>query len=204
MISLVSRHVAVFALLLLLVTAAFAGRVEGYSHLQHPLALLGVKPLPHAAWFNLLAFVLPGLAVAWVALRLRVNLTAGHAPAAPWSGRIGAQLMLISALAFAAQGLLPLDAGDFDGVRSGRHAAAWMVWWIAFASGGVLLSLGLRGAKRWPSVAGMTLFAALMLPILALVLPKLIPAGLAQRLAFALWFAWAIHAGYAMDRARQP
>jgi len=36
------------------------------------------------------------------------------------------------------------------------------------------------------------------------VLPNLLPAGIAQRLAFALWFAWAIHAGLAVSRAPQP
>jgi hypothetical protein len=142
----VCRYAAVVAALLFTGAAlVMAARVEGYSHVLHPLALLGAKPLPGAGLFNLLAFVLPGALVAWVAWRLRGMLPA----AARWPARIGAQLLLLSALAFALQGVLPLDAGDLDGVRSARHAAAWMVWWIAFATGGLLLARGLRGADGW-------------------------------------------------------
>ena len=204
MISLVSRHAALLAALLCIAMAVFAGRIEGYSHFQHPLALLGASPLPNAGWFNVVAFVLPGVLVAWMALRLRAAMPPGSDASISWLARIGAQLMLVSALAFAAQGLLPLDTSDLDGVRSGRHAAAWMVWWLAFSAGGVLLAAGLRRVESARSIVGTSLFAALLLPVLALVLPKLIPAGTAQRLAFALWFAWAIHAGYALDRLRQP
>lgn len=189
---------ALAALLAATAAVAFAAPFDGYSHLHHPLALLGAAPLPHATAFNLAMFVVPGLLVAWTALRLRAALAVASTPAGAastrWLPAIGAQLMLISALAFAAQGLLPLDASDLDGPRSGRHASAWMVWWIASAAGGVLLATGLR--KDWPVLAATSLLAAALLPVFALALPQLIPAGVAQRLAFALWFAWAIHAGH--------
>lgn len=208
-IAAVTGNAAALAVLMSATAAvAFAAPIGGYSHLHHPLALLGVAPLPHATAFNLMVFVVPGLLVAWTALRLRAALAgrAAGAPSTRWPARIGAQLMLISALAFAAQGLLPLDASDLDGARSGRHASAWTVWWLACAAGGVLLATGLR--KNWPVFAATSLFAA-VLPVFALVLPQLIPAGLAQRLAFALWFAWAIHAGHvarrhAVARQAQP
>ena len=203
-VSLLTRHAVPLAAVLFAGTAAFAGRIDGYSHQLHPLALLGVKPLPHADLFNLLGFVMPGLLVAWMTLRLRAAMPSGANAAASWSGRLGAQLMLVSALAFAAQGLLPLQADDLESVRSARHAAAWMAWWIAFAAGGALLAAGLRGAERWRFLASASLFAAAMLPVLALALPKLVPAGLAQRLAFALWFLWALQAGAAVNRAGQP
>ncbi|KQY51953.1 DUF998 domain-containing protein [Lysobacter sp. Root494] len=205
LVSLLSRHAALAAMLLFAGTAVFAGRIDGYSHAQHPLALLGASPLPHAWIFNLLAFVVPGLLLAWGALRLREALPAGADGTTPWSGRVGAQLMLVSALAFAAQGVLPLDAGDLEGVRSARHAAAWMVWWIAFAAGGLLLALGLRGhVLRWRGIAASSLLAALLLPVLALLLPMLVPAGSAQRLAFALWFLWALQTARVVNRVLQP
>lgn len=205
LVSLLSRHAALVALLLFAGIAAFAGRIDGYSHAQHPLALLGASPLPHARLFNLLAFVAPGLLAAWGALRLRAALPASADGTAPWSGRLGAQLMLVSALAFAAQGVLPLDAGDLESVRSARHAAAWMVWWIAFAAGGLLLALGLRGsALAWRGIAASSLLSALLLPVLVLLLPMLVPAGSAQRLAFALWFLWALPTARVVNRALQP
>lgn len=193
------------AMLLFAGMAVFAGRIDGYSHAQHPLALLGAEPLPHAGLFNLLALVVPGLLVAWSALRLRASLPSSVDRARSWSGRLGAQLMLMSALAFAAQGLLPLDGTDLEGARSARHAAAWMVWWIAFSAGGVLLANGLRGSVApWRGIATSSLLAAFLLPVLALLLPMLVPAGSAQRLAFALWFLWALRTARIVNRVLQP
>ena len=205
LVFLLSRHAALLAVLLFAGAAAFAGRIDGYSHAQHPLALLGAKPLPHAWLFNLLAFVVPGLLVGWGALRLRAAMPANAHEMMSWLGRIGAQLMLVSAAAFVAMGVLPLDTGDLEGARSARHASAWMVWWIAFVAGGVSIAAGLRGSPaRWRPVANSSLLAALLLPVLALLLPTLIPAGIAQRLAFALWFLWALHASRVVNRVRQP
>lgn len=204
----VSRHAAVWAAVVFaLALAGFGSGVDGYSHLQHPVAWLGAEPLPHAAAFNLLAFVVPGLLVAGVALRFRSALSvpagAGGKAAPAWSARIGAQLVLLSALAFALQGILPLDATDLDGARSGRHAAAWTAWWIAFATGCAALATGLRGDRAWHATAALSSLAAVLVPVCALVLPHLLPAGLAQRLAFALWLAWAIHAGTMANRRGQ-
>jgi hypothetical membrane protein len=201
------RHAAVLATVLFAVSAiGFGARVDGYSHSQHPLALLGAAPVSHALAFNLLAFVLPGALVASVAVRLRRRLAGSGDPRAlRWSARIGAQLLLIAALVFAVQGLLPLDASDLEGVRSSRHAAAWMVWLIAFVAGGVLFGVGMRRAPSWRAMATTTLAAAFATPLLAIVLPGVVSAGIAQRLAVALWFAWAILAGALVARrGRQP
>ena len=99
-----------------------------------------------------------------------------------------------AAVAFAAQGVFRLDANELDGAQNGAHAAAWMAWLIGFAVGGVLLGAGLRGAAPWRTLATLSLGTAVLLPVVALVLPAFIPAGHAQRLAFGLWFAWAIAA----------
>jgi len=202
--SLISTHAAVLAALLFTVASVgFAARVADYSHALHPLSLLGAMQVPSASAFNWVAFVLPGGLVAWVALRLRgqVSLSAGSGRAAQWAARLGAQLLLISALAFAVQGLLPLDMDDLDGVRSSRHAAAWMVWWIAFVAGGVLWAIGTRAHAQARQLAVVWLWMALLLPVLTLVLPRLLLPGIAQRLAFALWFGWSIYAGHVVNRA---
>lgn len=195
---LLSRHAgSVAAALCASAGAGYAAALEGYSHAQHPLAVLGARTVPHAVPFNLLAFVLPGLLVAWGMLRLRAALPA----TARWPARIGTQMALLSALAFAAQGLLPLDLGDMDGPASRRHAAAWTAWWVAFAGGGALLASGLARWPAWRRLAAATMLAATMVPAFALFVAVLLPAGIAQRLALALWFAWAIAAGVAVSRA---
>lgn len=197
----VSRVAIATALLSFAAAATWMGaRIDGYSHLQHPLALLGASPLPGATGFNLAGFVVPGVLVAGVMLQLRSAL--GRCARASWAARIGAQLALVSALAFAAQGLLPLDATDLDGIRSGRHAAAWMVWCSASAAGGLLLAAGSGRAATgaWRTLAAVSLLVAFAVPACALLLPHLVPAGVAQRLAFAAWFAWAVAAAHAVAR----
>lgn len=197
LLSSLSRHGGLVAAALCLGAGlGFATATEGYSHAQHPLALLGATMMPHAHAFNLLAFVLPGALVAVVALRLRAVL----GDRAGWAARIGAQALLLSSLAFAAQGLLPLDLTDLESVASGRHAAAWMLWWIAFATGGALLALGLRRQPEWSSLAGATVVAVMLLPLFVLLVPHLLPAGIAQRIAFATWFGWAAVAGSMLSR----
>ena len=202
--SLLFRHAAVLAALLFTVASlVFAARVADYSHALHPLSLLGARQMPSGSIFNWAAFVLPGGLVAWVALHLRgqVSFLAGPGRASQWAARVGAQLLLISALAFAVQGLLPLDMDDLDGVRSSRHAAAWMVWWIAFVAGGVLWVIGTRANAQARQLATVSLWAALLLPVLALVLPRLLLPGIAQRLAFVVWFGWSIYASHVINRA---
>ena len=155
-------------------------RLEGYSHALHPLALLGAAGVPGALAFNVLGLIVPGLLAATVALGLyqAVPATAG------WLPRIGARMLLISALAFAAQGLLPLDPQDLDGPGSGLHASAWMAWWVAFIAGAPMLAAGVQGI-RWLTIAAAGVLLAMML-----VPPSLLDPPLAQRIALVAWLLW--------------
>lgn len=170
----------------------FALPATGYLHGQHPVALLGARQWPGAIWFNLVVFVLPGLLMVPVALRLYSALAVG---AGFWC-RIGARLGLLSVLGFALQGLLPLDLDDLDGAGSKWHAAAWLGWWLAFVPGALLLAFG-RIPAPWVGVA-----AASVLLIIVWAPPAWLPAGAAQRLACLLWFGWWAMAAHRMDVAR--
>jgi hypothetical membrane protein len=156
----------------------FGIALDGYSHALHPLGLLGASGVPHARTFNVVAFVVPGLFLAGAGLGLRSRLDA-----AGWPARIGATLVVLSALAFAAQGVFPLDPEHLDSGDSRYHAAAWTLWWVSFAPGAALLASGAR--PRLLHVA-----AAVGVPVLALVASGLVGGALAQRLAFAAWFGW--------------
>lgn len=153
----------------------------GYSQLRHPLAALGAHGAPHATAFNLLGYVLPGLLLAWQAWRWRSGSTA-----AGWRLRIGLQLVLLSALAFAAQGLLPLDPRDLAAPASRLHALAWMAWWTAFVPGALLTAGGMRAGIA--SAAALVL--AVLVPVLVLSGGILLPPALAQRAAVVLWLLW--------------
>ena len=161
---------------------AFGARFDEFSHAQHPVGLLGASLVPGAAAFNVCAFILPGLLAALAAIGLR-----GGLGDAGWPARIGTQALLLSALAFAAQGVLPLDSRDIDSAASRLHAAAWTAWWIASVVAGLLLAIGFPSRRGGHAIALAACFASV--PVFALVLPGLLPAGLSQRIAFAAWFA---------------
>lgn len=165
---------------------AFGSALEGYSQALHPVALLGAQGVTHAQVFNLLGFVLPGLLLAFVGWRLREAQPAD----APWPPRIGAWLVMLSALAFAMQGVLHLDPRDLEAVGSRLHASAWTLWWVAFAAGAILIAIGRwrGGNDRLPAWTGV--LAATVLVMLALLGPLAMPAAIAQRAAFAVWFLW--------------
>lgn len=176
----------------------FGLALPGYSQSAHPLAVLGAKGFPHATAFNWLGFVLPGLLASVLMLELRLRLPAG----AGWHLRIGAQLLLLSALGFVALGLLPLDPADLHNSSSSYHATAWMLWWVAFVPGAALLAMGLRGQPAWRTVVRISVIAALLLLVLVLFAVDWLPAGTAQRVAFAVWWAWLCVIGLTPRAAR--
>jgi len=154
----------------------------GYSQLRHPLAVLGASGAPHANVFNLLGYMLPGLLLAWLAWRWRSDRAV-----AGWRLRIGLQLVLLSTLGFAAQGLLPLDPRDLAAPASRLHALAWMAWWTAFVPGALLM---VGGGMRADVASAAALVFAVLVPVLVLSGGILLPPALAQRSAVVLWFLW--------------
>lgn len=154
-------------------------QLEGYSHLQHPVALLGAAGVPGAGAFNLLGFVIPGLLVAVAAIALR-----GRLVGARWPKRIGARVLMLSGLAFALQGALPLDPSDLDADASRMHAASWVLWWVAMFPALVLLAIRER-MLTLVLVIGAAAFALATL---------LATPAIGQRVATLVWFAFGVAA----------
>src|SRR5688500_3039830 len=168
----------------ILAVIGFSVALDGYSHVMHPLALLGARGVAGATAFNLLGFVVPGALAAVVTLRMRTRLP----KQVGWAGGVGAALLLLSALAFAAQGLLPLDPHDLDGPVSQWHATCWTLWWIAFLPGAGLLALGLLRGGGWRGFALLAVVAAVGGLVLTVVSGVLLPGPVAQRLLLVLWW----------------
>lgn len=175
----------------------FGWALSGYSHVTHPIAVLGAKGIPHANAFNLLGLMLPGLlaSAAMLSMRQRLPRDAG------WPVRIGAQLLFLSTLGVVALGLLPLDPEDLHNASSSYHATAWMLWWVAFVPGALLLALGLRGRAGWWGIGRASVLAAVGMLYAVLFAVDTLPAGVAQRLGFGIWWIWVAWAGWAAWRA---
>ena len=164
----------------------FAAALPEFSHAHHPLGWLGAAGVPGAALFNVLGFVVPGMLAVWAFVRLRARLPVG---AARWAG-IGCWMLALSALAFAAQGVWRLDLSDLDGPISQRHATMWLLWWLAFAAGALVLGTGLLRERIWRGVA-IAFVVASAIAVLLNALPVL--AGpIAQRVVLAVWLACVI------------
>lgn len=192
----------VFALAL-----AWAGaQLEGYEHARHSVGVLGSTRSPVAAIFNATGFELPGALLAIAALALGRALRRGQAS---FAARIGADLMVIAGVAFAAQGVFPLDLSDGDGAASQRHVLALTVAMIAMLPSMLLLAGGLRRAQGWralPQLGGA--FAALLVLALAWPPHEWLPgwegrSGFSQRLALLAFFAWPALVALVVIRRRQ-
>ncbi len=166
-------------------------RIDGYSHLVHPLGVLGARQLGAAGLaFGLLACVVPGLVHAWQALRLR-----GALPRATgWAARIGMQLLLVAALAFAAQGLLRLDLESLDSGPGRWHASAWLGWALAFPVGALLVGFGAWRQPGW-RLACVGLLVAGAVVACGAFLDGGAAAPLLQRAAVLAWLLWGMWAG---------
>lgn len=166
----------------------FGAALPGFDPLGHPVALLGAIGVPHAQAFSWLGFVLPGLLACAVGVRLlrRVPRTA------PWSMRVGVQLLALAGLAFAAMGLLPLDASDIESPASQYHASVWMLWVLAFVPGALMFGIGALRLPGWRTPALLHLGCGLAMVLAAFVLQAWLPAPIAQRLAYACWLLWLV------------
>lgn len=177
----------------------FGAMLDGFSHATHPVALLGARGVPRWWAFDLFGFVLPGL-LAWAAM---VRTSIADNARVDGGGRllgVGWTLCALAALAFAAQGMLPIDARQGFGYGVARlHTAAWTVWWIAFAAGGVLLAIGWRGriALRFA-----TAFAVALVLAFSFVAMPGAPA-IGQRIAFVAWLAWVACVGWGLWLPRE-
>lgn len=168
----------------------FGAVLPGYSQATNPMALLGARGVPRWLAFDALGFVVPGMLAWWAHVRAGWRWQTRTLPMGPVAA-IGWTLCTMAALAFAAQGMLPVDATKGFGYGVGRlHTAAYMVWWIAFAAGAVLLAIG--GGENAPLRRVRIGTLAALVVVIAFVLLVAIPGApaLGQKIAFAVWFVW--------------
>ena len=115
--------------------------VESFRLSQHGMGLLAAKNMPHGNvwrlvghwWIGLLALV-PAIATLQAGERegLRALRMAGY-------------FWIIAAVAYALQGLWPLDLKDLESRNNQLHSVANTVWWLAATAGAVAWALARRG-----------------------------------------------------------
>lgn len=178
-----------------------AVRTDGYTHGTKAVSELGAAGAPHAAAFNLLAFVLPGVLV--VVLAAVIRRAAG-----PRGARTGPVLLAGSGIALVAAGVFPVDMAHPASAVSVAHAAGSMLTGIFWAAAlfwlGPLLrrDLGLRTLGRLTPWFMLFLLANVAWQAAwqsgGLVLP-----GWGQRIGFAGYFLWVALTGLALATRRR-
>ena len=166
-----------------------AAPLPNFRHSRHPPALLGAIGYPGATAWNVLGFIVTGVLAAMATQMLYRSLRRAGAGA---TARIGATVMLLSALAFAMQGVFPLDIDQpMDEGPSRIHITVWNLWWMAAAAGALLVGIGVRSLPRWRSLLPVgVLVAAGMAAVLMAPDIGAIGVGWRQRIALAMWFGW--------------
>ena len=172
-----------------------------------PIGSLGAVGAPGASWFNALGLALSGLMLLVFSIALESILTCSGAGR---TLRLGTGMLMISALAFAAQGAFPFDPSEPDGAASQRHAAALALSLLALVAASAFAAAGLRRAPRWRALAwGGLLLGATLALFLACPPQQLFPPlegrpAAAQRLVLAAYFGWfALAAAVALRRVPQ-
>lgn len=180
----------VAALVWVAAVVVFGARLDGFDQMRHPVSLLGARGVPGGNVFSLVGFVLPGLLAAVAALDLILRMPAS----ASRPLRVGGQMLLLAAIAFAAMGLFPLDVEDIENRASQFHASAWLLWLVAFCAAAIALRFGAGRDRNWRPLATLTLACATWIACSAFLFEIAMPVAMAQRLAFLGWLVWLLGA----------
>ena len=179
----------------LAVYLVMAGLRPDYSFLTKAVSKLGSVYAPHRWWWNVLGYILPGLAIALLGVGLKSEFSDTSRYA--W----------IPAIALAASGLFMVMSGVFPGNFVNRaaitmilHAAGSLGSGVAFFIAGFWFPIYFRKRETW---------RWLTWPSLALVLAAIATGflrsgatpGLGQRLTFTCFLLWIGLSGFGLARS---
>jgi hypothetical membrane protein len=179
----------------LTVYLVMSGRRPEYSHLTKAISELGSLDAPNRWFWNVLGYILPGLAIALLGVGLKRDFApAGRHASTP------AFALVASGLFMTMSGVFP---GDFENRTSPTmilHTVSSLGSFAAFLVAGFWLPKIFRSHESWRWVAwpSLTLVVA---SIVAGFLRSGAAPGLGQRLGFAFVFAWVGLVGYALLRS---
>ena len=172
-----------------------------YSHLTRAISELGTLDAPHGVYWNVLGYVLTGLAIAVLGLGMKNEFT----PLARKS-RWPACALMLSGLFMTLSGIFPGDLAHRTSLTTTMHLVGSFGSYVAFLVAGLWFPVYFRKNPGWR----MFFWPSLILVVASLltgVLRQGDMPGLGQRLTFACYFGWIFLAGlrlYKRNAARLP
>ena len=165
------------------VYAVMAAIRPDFSHLTDAVSELGSLDAPRMWVWNVLGYILPGLAVGALGLGLR------RAFAADRRVQLPAYALVASGAALALSGVFPGDFVDRDSFTMVVHLVGSLLCFVAFLVAGFSLPRVLRG-EPWSQWAAWPSLALVVGSIVTGFLRSGDAPGLGQRLTFLCYFLW--------------
>ena len=174
-----------------------SSRRPEFSHLTKAISELGSLDAPDRWFWNVLGYILPGLAIALLGLGLKWDFARADRKA------LGPAMALVaSGLFMALAGVFP---GDFENRTSTTmilHTVGSLGSFAAFLVAGFWLPGVFRAREDWRWVAWPSL-ALVVASIAAGFVRTGAAPGLGQRLGFVIFFAWIGLVGYSLMRSNR-
>jgi hypothetical membrane protein len=182
----------------LTVYLAMSAMRPDYRHTDQAISELGSLDAPNLWAWNVLGYILPGLAVALLGIGLRREL-AVHGV----RGTIPALALVAAGLLMSLSGAFPANMADFKSLTTLLHTVGSFGCYIAFLIAGFWLPPALRkiDSLRWAATPSLVLVIA---SIITGVLRFMGMASIGQRITFACFFLWVLLLGWALRRATSP
>jgi len=172
-----------------------SSRRPEYSHLTKAISELGSLDAPNRWFWNVLGYILPGLAIALLGVGLKRDFALARRPA------------LIPPFALIASGLFMTMSGVFPGDFENRTSATMILHTVgslgsfaAFLVAGLWLPKAFRSRESWRWVAWPSVALGVASIVTGFLRTGAAP-GLGQRLGFACVFMWVGLVGYALIRS---
>ena len=169
------------------VLAAFR---PGYSHVVNTISELGAVGTPHAAVWNVLGFIIPGvlLAISGAA----IARTANRDPSL--SRMLATFLLVLCGLAVAGQGVMPAEmvdgVADVTSTSTRGHFISSLISGAAWVVGALLLVGPMKRNPHWQGLYIVSVVLVVLTLGASFVLRGTLPDGLAQRIGNAFFCAW--------------
>jgi len=163
----------------------------GYSHVVNEISELGAIGTPHAVYWNVFGFMLPGLLIAISGAAIARAVSPGGSRV----GLVATICLTLTGLAIAGQGLMPaamVDGRvDITSLSTRGHFVSSLLTGLAWLAGALMLLAPMKRDPRWRAMRPISMVLIVLALVASFTLRGVLPPGLAQRtgnLIVCLWF----------------